>query len=132
MPTMTAIHHVGLTVTDIEASIPWYMRVLGLTKLGEELHHPDGPGYVLILNHPAGFNVGLDHHPDNPGEPFSEHRTGLDHIGFHVANRAELEAWEIHLGELGVAHAPIVDKEWGSFLVFRDPDNIQLAFNTLA
>jgi len=65
-------------------------------------------------------------HPDNAGEPFSEKRAGLDHVGFLVASRAELEAWEAHLRKLGVVHSPITDQERGSILVFRDSDNIQL------
>ncbi|MDP8929626.1 MAG: VOC family protein [Actinomycetota bacterium] len=126
MPSITAVHHIGLTVNNVEASIPWYMEVFGLTKAFEEVHHPNGPGYAVILSHPAGFNISLDHHPDNAGEPFSEQRTGLDHLAFLVSSRAELEAWESHLSDLEVEHSPITDKEWGSVVVFRDPDNVQL------
>lgn len=53
-------------------------------------------------------------------------RTGLDHVGLAVASRAELEGWQRHLAELGVSHSPIADRPYGSVLVFRDPDNIQL------
>jgi hypothetical protein len=31
--------------------------------------------------------MGLVEHPDNPGEPFDERRTGLDHMSFAVATR---------------------------------------------
>jgi glyoxylase I family protein len=50
--------------------------------------------------------------------------------------RADLEAWQAHLEAQGVAIAspanrpltqnPIYDRPYGSVLVFRDPDNIQL------
>ena len=34
----------------------------------------------VLLKHPAsGLLIGLLQHPANPGEPFSEFRTGLDH-----------------------------------------------------
>ena len=126
MPALQDIHHVALTVTDIEASVRWYVDVFGVTRVHDEPHYPDGPGYGAILSHPQGFNIGLDHHPDNAGEAFSEKRAGLDHVGFLVTNRAELENWEAHLRQLGVKCSPITDTEWGSVLVFRDPDNIQL------
>ncbi len=132
MPALKAFHHIGLTVSDIEASIPWYVEVFGLKKAWEEKHYPDGPGYAVVLSHPLGFNISLDHHPENPGEPFDEKRCGLDHLSFVVADRAALEEWEAHLSNLGVQHSPITDMEWGSELVFRDPDNIQLELIALA
>ena len=48
MPDIATINHVGVTVTDIERSTPWYTEVFGLTKLMEETH-PDGTGYVVVL-----------------------------------------------------------------------------------
>ncbi len=126
MPALQDIHHVALTVTDIEASVRWYVEVFGVSRKYDEPHYPDGPGYGVILAHPQGFNIGLDHHPDNAGERFSENRAGLDHVGFLVVSRVELEGWAAHLRDVGVEHSPITDMEWGSVLVFRDPDNIQL------
>jgi len=53
-----------------------------------------------------------------------------------VSTRADLEAWQMHLEEMGVEKAPtadrpctqspITDRPYGSVLVFRDPDNLQL------
>jgi catechol 2,3-dioxygenase-like lactoylglutathione lyase family enzyme len=126
MPEVVGIHHAALTVTDIERSVPWYSEVLGLTKLMEE-PHPGDAGYAVVLGKPDfSFCVGLDVHPTNAGESFSETRTGLDHISFRVSDRAELDAWETRLTELGVAHSPVSDQGSFAVLVFRDPDNIQL------
>lgn len=131
MPTIAGIHHASITVTDIEKSVPWYSEVLGLTKLMDE-PHPNDAGYAVVLGTPDWrFCVGLHVHPTNAGEGFSETRTGLDHIGFLVSGHAELEAWEARLGELGVEHSPITDRDGYAVLVFRDPDNIQLEFITL-
>ena len=47
MPDVSGIHHVSVTVTDIERSVPWYSELLGLTKLMEEAH-PDGTGYRVM------------------------------------------------------------------------------------
>jgi catechol 2,3-dioxygenase-like lactoylglutathione lyase family enzyme len=80
----------------------------------------------------------LHRHETNQHESFSETRTGLDHAGFMVGTRAELESWQDHLEANGVVRSeradapltqsPIVDEPYGSVLVFRDPDNIQLEF----
>jgi glyoxylase I family protein len=126
MREVVGINHIALTVTDIERSVPWYTEVLGLTKLMDE-QHPDDTGYAVVLGKPdLSFAVGLDIHPTNEGEQFSEVRTGLDHVSFKVSSRAELDAWEAHLSELGVAHSPVSDQGSYAVLVFRDPDNIQL------
>ena len=128
MPDVSGIHHVSVTVTDIERSVPWYSDLLGLTKLMEEAH-PDGTGYAVVLGKPDwSMCVGLHTHPSNERERFSESRTGLDHVGFMVSGRAELDAWESRLTELGVEHSPINDQGGYAVLVFRDPDNIQLEF----
>jgi glyoxylase I family protein len=128
MPDIANIHHVSVTVSDIERSVPWYTEVLGLTKLMEE-QHPDGTGYGVVLGKPDwSMCVGVHTHPTNERERFSEERTGLDHFSFGVSSRAELAEWEARLTQLGVEHSPITDKQGYSVLVFRDPDNIQLEF----
>ena len=126
MPDIAGIHHVSVTVSDIERSVPWYVEVLGLDKLMEE-QHPDGAGYGVVLGKPDwSMCVGVHTHKANEAERFAETRTGLDHFSFGVSSRAELAAWEARLTELGVEHSAISDRQGYSVLVFRDPDNIQL------
>ena len=128
MPEIAAIHHISITVTDIERSVPWYMEVLGLVKLFDE-QHPDDEGYAAVLGKPdMSMCVGLHTHPTNGGERFAESRTGLDHVGFLVSSRAELDTWQARLAELGVEQSPITDRDGYAVLVFRDPDNVQLEF----
>ncbi len=56
--------------------------------------------------------------------PFTELKTGLDHLGFTATSRTELVEWEQKLDALGVVYTPIRDMEFGYHLNFRDPDNI--------
>jgi glyoxylase I family protein len=128
MPQVAGINHIALTVTDIERSMPWYCEVLGLAEFMRETH-PDGIGKVIVLATPDFSTfVGLHTHPTNEHETFAEQRTGLDHVGFMVANRAELDAWSARLAELGVVHSSVNEREGYATLAFRDPDNIQLEF----
>ncbi len=130
VPRVGALHHIGLTVCDIEASEAWYTRVLGLTRAFVESHHGGGTGYAVVLHRPgSSLFLGLDKHEANLGERFAESRTGLDHVAFHVADRSELAAWVEHFDRQGVPHSGI--KEFTepfpfAVVVFRDPDNIQL------
>jgi glyoxylase I family protein len=53
---------------------------------------------------------------------------GLDHLGFHVADRQQLEAWRVRLDEQGVTNSGIIEDEAGLHLNAKDPDNIALEF----
>jgi catechol 2,3-dioxygenase-like lactoylglutathione lyase family enzyme len=130
VPSLSKLHHIGLTVTDVEASEAWYGRVLGLIRAFVEPHHGGGSGYAVVLHRPgSSLFLGLDKHEANQGERFDEGRTGLDHVSFHVADRSELDAWVEHFDRQAVPHTGIAEfAEPFPFavVVFRDPDNIQL------
>lgn len=118
------IAHLDLSVSDVEASATWYEQVLGLRRL-RRVDFPERT--MIVLHHDAsGLVVGLNQHQGFPGEPFDERRAGLDHVGFAVGRRQDLDVWQVRLAALGVEHSPVADTEVGSALVFRDPDHIQL------
>lgn len=125
-PTISAIHHIAINVHDPDRSERWYAEVLHFSRLGPFA----GDGFQRVLiRHPSGIVLGLTKHDDPEADvPFSERRTGLDHIGFQVADREQLEAWSAHFDELGIAHSEIKHTPiTGSyFIAFRDPDDIQL------
>jgi len=118
------ISHLDLSVSDVEASAGWYEKVLGLRRL-RRVDFPERT--MIVLRHDAsGLVVGLNQHQGFPGEPFDERRAGLDHVGFAIGRRQDLDAWQRRLAALGVEHSPVADTEVGSALVIRDPDHIQL------
>jgi glyoxylase I family protein len=133
-PTPAALHHLALTVTDIAESEKWYSSVFGIS-FKMEYEHDSGVGRVLA-DDTFSLAIVLHRHGENDGKLFGETVTGLDHVGFSVRSRADLEAWQDHLEANGVVRAdvtgkpltqsPISDEPYGSVLVFRDPDNIQL------
>jgi catechol 2,3-dioxygenase-like lactoylglutathione lyase family enzyme len=131
-PAVTGYHHFAPTVSDVEASAQWYERVFGMTRVPVRFPHHGGEqgGYAVVLTEPrSGIVLGLHHHDANPGQAFEERRTGLDHMSFAVASRADLEAWARWLDSQGVANSGVVhtgDPVPYSVVVFRDPDNIQL------
>lgn len=131
-PAVTGIHHFSPTVSDVEASAAWYERVFGMTRVPVPFKHwedEDGGYAVLLMDPRSGIAIGLHHHVANPGETYHESRTGLDHIAFQVADRADLDTWVTWLDEIGVAHSGVNDAGEPipySTVVFRDPDNIQL------
>jgi catechol 2,3-dioxygenase-like lactoylglutathione lyase family enzyme len=129
-----AINHIALTVTDLDASISWYESVFDIQQRMEEAH--EGGTGKLLTDEQFGLVIVLHHHDANGSEGFAEARTGLDHVGLAVPTRNDLVAWQPHLEANGVKRAdmadrpltqsPIADRPYGSVLVFRDPDNLQL------
>ncbi len=119
------VHHLRLTVTDVDRSRAFYTEVLGFTVVMEL-----DPG-VFLSNGAVGLGLGPSPAPARApaGDRFDEARVGLDHLSFQVASRAELERAAALLDERGVPHGAITDlgDAFGLFiLAFRDPDNVQL------
>jgi glyoxylase I family protein len=128
------IHHVRLTVTNIERSRAFYTGLLGFDVAVEAPASDDpksDPSYPVlwggVVMAKGNYLLGLrpvaakDDH-------FDEDRVGLDHLSFSVESRAALNEAIKVLDERGVPRGEV--RELTSFgicvLPFRDPDNIQL------
>jgi glyoxylase I family protein len=126
---ITGLHHLGLTVRDVEVSAAWYERVLGFRRAGG-FEAPDGARRKVFLQHDSlPVRLGLTQHRPGTPDPFDETRAGLDHLAFAVSRRADLEAWAARLAAAGVTCSPVAAANsvpGAAVLVFRDPDNIQL------
>lgn len=125
MPTVSAFSHLTLTVTDLENSVAWYARALGLTR-GPDM---SGPGWrrTLMFGEP-GVIIGLQSHDRTPGtDRFDEARVGLDHVSIVCTDRAEVESWLAALDELGVPHSSVSPAP-ANVATVQDPDGIAIEF----
>ena len=124
MPEFAGLSHVSLSVRDREASRAWYGDVLGFEVI-DEVHDERYDEWVLV--HPRNCVIlCMQQHRSNEGEEFDPARTGGDHVALRVGSRADLDEWKLWVEKLDVVHSPIVDREYGSVLCFKDPDRIQL------
>jgi catechol 2,3-dioxygenase-like lactoylglutathione lyase family enzyme len=128
MTEFTGISHIDLSVSDAEVSAAWYCEVLGLRRIRRDDFETRSS--ILLKHDATGLFVGISQHSAQATARFDERGPGLDHIGFRVAERADLDAWQRRLDEHGVTYSPVAEDASGvgSALVFRDPDNIQLEF----
>ncbi len=130
----SGIHHLRLTVTDVDRSREFYTSLLGFDVAADSPASDDrkaDPSYpvlwggcVLIR---GSLLMGL--RPDAPkGDRFDEDRVGLDHLSFSVGSRAELDAAAALFDERGIEHGEIKTLDgFGIYVLpFRDPDNIQV------
>ncbi len=116
-PPIDGLSHFQLNVSDLEASVAWYERALGLTELRSE------PGRYVALQSPTGrFRVVLSAggHAGMPG--------ALDHIALAVSDVEALTEWCEHLTAIGVQHEGIKANIAGQSVDLFDPDgnNIEL------
>jgi catechol 2,3-dioxygenase-like lactoylglutathione lyase family enzyme len=128
------IHHLRLTVTNLERSRQFYTGLLGF-EVAVESPPPDDPsaaetfkilfgGIVMIRG-----NLLMGLRPMAPaGDRFDPDRVGLDHLSFGVDSRTELEQAVQLLDEAGVTHGQITSMpSFGiDVLSFEDPDGVQL------
>jgi glyoxylase I family protein len=114
-----AVHHIALTVADLDRAVQFYTTVLDFQVIAEF-----APKRILS-NGPLMLGLG----PADPADArFDENRVGLDHLSFGVPSRDDLLRAIETLDRHGVPHGEITDlAPFGiSILPFRDPDNIQL------
>jgi catechol-2,3-dioxygenase len=122
-----ALNHVALTVRDLSVSGPWYKALIGTEPALDE--HTDAGFHHLVWAFDNGTLFGLHQHDrEIEGGGFTEFRTGLDHVSFGCASRAELQTWVDRLDGLGIKHGGIVHAHYGSGVSFRDPDGNALEF----
>ena len=129
-----SIHHLRLTVTDIDRSREFYTSLLGFNVAAEAPASDDpmsDPTYPVLwggcVMAKGDYLLGL-RPVAKKGDHFDEDRVGLDHLSFSVESRAALDEAIRMLDERGVTRGEV--RELTSFGIcvvpFRDPDNIQL------
>jgi catechol 2,3-dioxygenase-like lactoylglutathione lyase family enzyme len=124
--TLSGIHHIALTVTDVPRARDFYTRILGFNVLAEL-----GPKTLLVNGSTViAINGAYDPSQVPPNDRFTENRAGLDHVSFAVNSRADLERAVEIFDQNNVSHGEIKDLGAAGLpiyvLAFRDPDNIQL------
>jgi len=105
MAKLMSVHHLALTVTDVDRSVPWYVRVLDLEEVTRREEPDTGLRKVVLRSAGDEFSVVLVQHENTGRRGFDERRTGLDHVGFMVPTRDDLERWQEHLQRHGVVRA---------------------------
>ena len=137
--TLGPVHHIRLTVTDLERSKAFYTEVLGFEVAMDTLPPEDDQFYGLLVENlqggivlmNAGTFIGLrpcDSARESDKDAFDPFRVGLDHMSWNVESRDVLEAAMAQLEARGIPHGGITElTPFGiALLPFKDPDGIQL------
>jgi glyoxylase I family protein len=130
VPSISGRVEVNLTVRDPATSATWYSELLNLQVLYDYAGEDGRLRYIALVEPESHLVLCLVGHREHSGEPFSEFRTGLDHLEFLVDRREDLDEWADRLDRLGITHSGVKEPGYtrNAMLTFRDPDNIQLEF----
>jgi glyoxylase I family protein len=135
--SLGGIHHVRLTVTDVQRSRAFYTQLLGFQIAMDAPPPADDPHHDLTVEILQGgivmvsgdLLVGLRPvDAERSGDRFDPFRCGLDHLSFGVPSVAELQAAVRVFEERGVEHGGITElPPFGiAVLPFKDPDGVAL------
>ncbi|QIS41100.1 VOC family protein [Clavibacter capsici] len=133
LDSITGVHHVRLSVTDLARSRAFYEGVLGLTPAIESEGDPSDPA---VRQDPAQYFGGVIYgvgsqllglRPVAGGGAFDPETRGLDHVSLQVGSRDDLVRAAAVLEERGIVHGEVIDFPTGmSILSVQDPDDINV------
>ncbi|TJY37343.1 VOC family protein [Pontimicrobium aquaticum] len=119
------LDHVAIRVKDMELSIKWYSRVLGLKKYQLEKW---GEFPVFMLSGKSGiaiFPANLEHEKLN----LESRHVKIDHFAFNVSNEDFTKAQK-HFKSLGETY-DFQDHIYFHSIYLKDPDNHTVELTTL-
>jgi glyoxylase I family protein len=123
---MPVVHHITLSVTDIQRSADAYQRLFGPATV---VRRSNPEWERLRMQWHDGLVIGVTQHLTTGSEQRFDHtRVGLDHVGLTCADEAEVRAWAHRLDESGFPHGPVEDVPYGWVVTGRDPDGIPVEF----
>jgi catechol 2,3-dioxygenase-like lactoylglutathione lyase family enzyme len=123
--------HVCLVVSDFEASVAFYDKVMGHLGMRPYLAMPelfhgwfaDQCMFVIARSAPAG-------------DRFSQYRIGLHHLSFRASSREEVDSFGAMLNSIGakIIREPELGPFWPGYysVLCEDPDGIRIEMNYLA
>ena len=124
LPDATRVGRVRLAVADLERSVAFYRRVLGLRVLGEAAERGPGGANHLTLGPAASDEALLELHEEPGAAPVPRRgRLGLFHFAILLPDRPALGRFLRHLDGLGV-HPGASDHLVSEALYLNDPDGL--------
>ena len=114
--------YVGIRVKDVQQSIDFYSKVLGMTLLGRSKIEKVKGEVASLQSKDGGFQLELNHYdPDSPYNTPYVVGEGLDHLAFKVDNLDEA----LHTAEgLGYDTRLDMKTESSRWAYIEDPNGI--------
>lgn len=129
----TRVHHIDLSIHNIAAAEPLYDLVLAHIGYRKGKPYPDGGGEWDL---PDGSSIGIrPTEGANATRPHDRYSSGLHHLAWRAASRADVDALHQKLVAFGAvildppADYPQYNQGKGYYAVFfADPDGLKLEY----
>jgi catechol 2,3-dioxygenase-like lactoylglutathione lyase family enzyme len=110
------IDHLTLLVSSLEASMPYYARLLPLLGFEKKRDHvwTDGDGFFFQF---------LQAQPGT--RPYERHGAGMNHLGFGATTPDQVHAIRREMAAAGFAVPEVQTLDGATALFMKDPDGIR-------
>ena len=110
------IDHLTLLVSSLEASMPYYARLLPQLGFEKKRDHvwADGDGFFFQF---------LQAQPGT--RPYERHGAGMNHLGFGAATPEQVHAIRREMAAAGFAVPEVQTLDGATALFMKDPDGIR-------
>lgn len=119
------LDHVAIRVKDLNVSVEWYCKVLGLKKYQLEKW---GDFPIFMLSGKSGitlFPANLEHEKLN----LESRNVKIDHLAFNVTNE-DFKKAQNHFNSIGLSYQ-FQDHHYFHSIYLKDPDNHTVELTTL-
>ena len=113
-PAHRGLRHVALTVKHLEECVHFYANIVGMTLVwqpdADNYYFSSGSDNLALHRAPADFNPGNHQH--------------LDHLGFFLASREDVDQWHAYFVEnkVTIKAAPKDHRDGTRSFYCADPD----------
>ena len=122
---LQSIDHVAIRAMDVEASVDWYRKVLGLIRY----EIPEWKPYPVFMMG-KGFGVAIFPATDGPAPTDLKRRmVRIDHFAFKIS-REDFDAALKHYDQLGLSYN-VQDHTYFHSVYTNDPDGHTVELTTL-
>ena len=122
----TKFTYVGIRVTNLQKSIDFYTKLLGMKVVGRGKNEQTRGEYVAMQSEKGGFILELNYYEKD--SPFSTEYTageGLDHLAFKVDNLDKALEETRKAGYRVILEMKANESRWA---FIEDPDGIWIEF----
>src|SRR4051794_33007264 len=124
---LAGIHHLTAITADAPGNLDFFTQTLGMRLVKKTVNQDDVSAYHLFYADGQG-TPGTDvTFFDWPARPERRGTHSIVRTGLRVAGPKSMQYWERRLSDLGVTHAPVVERDGRPTLEFDDPEGQRLS-----
>lgn len=129
--TVVGLHHITLVARNMQRTIDFYVRNLGLRVVKQTVNFDDPSSYHIYFGDNTGSPGTVVTYFEWPDAPKGAHGIGgTHHYAMSVPNRSALLKWKRRLTDLGIEVRGPFNRTYFESIYFDDPDGVIIELAT--